>query len=187
MLMNQGLSESSIVATPQARVEWTTSGPRDLYLLYDQAHYLEASTPDGLWQRTLTLDPYHWFRLSGTADTSPWEAIRMVLREPNRPAFTLPALLVALFLSRAAQPDTVEQRHLFHWVAFALPQVRTRLPAGSLQAGWNELSIDILDACLPVIINVLLEDDPEIPWVFSDGDWLQVLDYLGDYLWRFPG
>lgn len=186
MSMNHGLSENSMVATPQARVEWTTHGPRDMYLLYDQAHYSEGSTPVGWWQRTLALDPYHWFRLSGTPDISPWEAVCSIMREPDRPAFTLPALLVALFLARAARPNTLAQRQLFRWVAFALPQLRARLPTGSLQVGWNELSTETLDHSMPTIINVLLENEPAVPWVLSDGDWLRVLDHLGNYLWRFP-
>jgi hypothetical protein len=186
MPMSQGRSEISMVSTPQARVEWTTSGPQDLYLLYDQAEYLQSSTPDGWWQRTLALDPYHWFRLSGAADTSSWEAICGILREPSRPAFTLPELVVALFLAQTDQPNTLTHRQLFRWVISALPSVRACLPPGSLEAGWEEVSGDTLEQCLPIIINVLLQHEPQVLWVLPDGVWLQVLAYLGDRLWRFP-
>lgn len=185
MLINQGLSGSSMVVTPQARIEWIADGPRDMYLLYDQAHYIESSTPEG-WQRTLALDPYHWMRLSGASNIAPSEALYTILQQPNRPTFSLPSLTVALFLARAVQPDTLEQRQLFRWVASAIPHVRLCLPAGSLQAGWNDVAGDTVEHALPTLISGLLQHDSQVPWVLSDGAWLQILDHLSDNLWKFP-
>lgn len=185
MLMNQELPVSSRIVTPQACLEWTTAGPQDIYLFYDQAHYRQSSTSDGWWQRTLALDSYHWLRLSGAADTSPWEAIRALLQQPNRSHLSLPALVVALFLARSIHPDTWEQRYLFRWVLSALPEVRTSIPAGSFYAGWVNISTDTWDPVIQIVINVLLQHDPEVPWALPDGEWLQLLDQLAEALWCF--
>lgn len=182
MPTNLGLSGGSIVATPQAQVAWITHGPRDMYLLYDQAHYHESSTPDGWWERTLTLDPYHGFYLSGTADTSPLEAVLTILRQPHRPAFSLPALIVALFLTRAAHPDTLAHRQLFRWVASAIPHLRRHLAAGSIQAGWNDGGADSVEQSLSTLINALLQPNPQVPLALADGAWFHVLDQLSGHL-----
>jgi hypothetical protein len=184
--MYQDLSGGSTVTTSQARVAWITHGPRDMYLLYDQAHYHESFTPNGWWERTLALDPYHWFHLSGTIGTSPSEAVHAILQQRDRPAFTLPALIVALFLARSAQPNTLEQRQLFRWVASAILHMQRCLPPGSLHAGWSNVGVDIVEQSLSPLINGLLQIDPRVPWTLPDGAWFQVLHHLSDSLWRFP-
>lgn len=186
MLIHQELLGRSIIATPHACLEWTTTGPRDIYLLYDQAYYSQSSTSDGWWQRSLALDPYHSLRLSGSADTSPWDAMHAILRQPHRPAISLPALIVALFLARSDDPNTAEQRHLFRWVAAAIPELRTGIPGGSLQAEWDKIPVNNFEHLVPIIINVLLQYDQKVPWALSDSVWLQTLDHLGNALWRFP-
>lgn len=116
------------------------------------AAWSSSSRPDGWWERTLTLDPYHGFRLSGTADTNPLDAVLTILHQPNRPAFSLPALLVALFLARAAHPDTLAHRQLFRWIASAIPHLRRHLAAGSIQAGWNDERADSAEQGLSTLI-----------------------------------
>lgn len=177
---------TSIVTTPQASLEWTSTGPRHMYFLYDQARYMQSSTSDGWWQRTLALDPFHWIRLRGSSNTTPLDALQTILANQDRPPIVFPALLVALFLAHSPHPDTVEQRQVFRWVAHVIPELLARIPSGSLQAGWEEMSSDRLEHMLIPTINVILDQEDQVPWVFPDGIWVQVLDHLADVMWRFP-
>lgn len=185
MSMNQDLRVSSRINTPHARLEWTTFGSEDIYLLYAHANYRQLSTSDGWWHRTLALDAYNVLSLSGTAETSPWEALRAILQHPTRPPIALPALVVAMFLTHAANPDTWEQRYLFRWVLASIPAWSTSLPSGSFHAGWDEVSDTALHHFLDIFINVQLQFDPQVPWVLPDGVWFQALDHLGEFLWSF--
>lgn len=185
MSMNHDLPARSRITTPRARLEWTTMGSEDIYLLYDHADYRQSSTSDGWWHRTLALDAYNVLSLSGTADSSPWEALRTILHHPNRPPIALPALVVAMFLTRAANPDTWEQRYLLRWVLASIPEWYTSIPAGSFHAGWDEVSDTAQHHFLHLFINVLLQFDPQVPWVLPDGVWFQALDQLGEFLWSF--
>lgn len=185
MSLSQDLPVRSRITTSHAQLEWTTMGSADIYLLYDHADYHQASTPDGWWHRTLALDAYNVLSLSGTVDTSPWEALRGILQHPHRPPIALPALVVAMFLTRSADPNTWEQRYLFRWVLASIPEWSTSIPAGLFQAGWDEVSDTALHHFLDLFMNVLLQFDPQVPWALSDGVWCQALDQLGEFLWSF--
>jgi hypothetical protein len=142
--------------------------------------------PDGWWQRTLALDPTHWLRLSGSKETSRWNAFRAILMQSDRPPLPLPVLFATLFLTHSTQPDTLEHRHVFGWVTSAIPELYARIPLDSLCVGWDELTPDEVDHLIPVVIDILLDYNYAVPWSVQDGLWVQVFDRLANFLWRLP-
>lgn len=186
MSINQERQERNIIATSTACLEWTITGQQDMYLLYDQAHYNKVSTSDGWWHRTLALHPYHWLRLSGAGIIEPWDALRSILTQPNRPPIAFPPLLVALFLSNSANPAASEQRQVFQWVAYAVREMLPVLPSLGREAGWNEVPPAQLDQLSMAILDALLHQAPAIPWPQSDGVEVQILTQMVDVLWTFP-
>jgi hypothetical protein len=186
MSMNQEPLERSIITTPEARLEWTTTGKWDMYLLYDQAHYSQLSTSDGWWHRTLVLHPHHWLRLSGSGMIEPWKALESILSQPDRSSIMLPPLLVALFLAHSTNPEAVEQRQLFQWTAYAVREVLPLLPVSNREAGWHHALPDQLDHLSTAILDALLNEDLKLPWPLIDGIEAQILTHMADVFWTFP-
>jgi hypothetical protein len=186
MSMNQEPLERSIITIPEARLEWTTTGKWDMYLLYDQADYSQSSTSDGWWHRTLMLHPHHWLRLSGVGTIEPWYALQFILAQPHHPPIAFPPLLVALFLAHSPNPAALGQRQAFQWVAYAVREMLPVLSTPGPEAEWNEVLPHQLDQLSTAILNALLHPVPILPWPQSDGVKVQVLTRIADILWIFP-
>ena len=174
------------LSAPLARLEMSKTKRIELYLGYEYAEYVQVETADGWWHRTLALHPDHWLRLSGAATIDPWNALQLILAQPDRSPIPLPPLLVALFLSLSAHPSASEQRQLFQWVAYAVREMLPVLPVSGREAGWNTVSDDQIDELVTSILTALLPQAATIPWPQRDGVEVQALVQLANMLWTFP-
>lgn len=186
MSLSQGMQGSTIIATADACVEWATPISQAWYLRSSQVRYRESSTPDGWWQRTFVLDPTHWLCLSGRPYTTPTDAFRTILMQPDRPPIPLSLLVITMFLAATPHPDRVEQQQALAWVISAFPQVLHRLAVVSPVAGWEDLSRPLLDDLSPLVIDALLDPSSLMRWNFHDGVWADVFADVADTLWQFP-
>ena len=169
MSLSQGMQGSTIIATADAYVEWATPISQAWYLRASQVRYHASSTPDGWWQRIFVLDPAHWLCLSGSHHTTPADAFRTILMQPDRPPVPLSLLVITMFLAHSTHPDRVEQQQALAWVISAFPQVLHRLAVVSPVAGWEDLSGQLLDDFSPLVIDALLDPSSLMRWAFHDG------------------
>lgn len=174
------------LSTSEARLEMPETKRIELYLGYEYAEYIQGKTADGWWHRTLSLNPHHWLRLSGSATMEPWHALQSILAQPDRLPIALPPLLVALFLARSSNPGVSEQRQLFQSVAYAIREAQTVLPLTARQPGLHTMESHELDQLCMVILDALLQQASTVPWPHSDGGIVQVLAHMADVLWTFP-